>query len=197
MKWTDDLSYDIKTYTDFDDQDWPDVYCSSPTEVTDCNRAALLERFLRVKDTAKAVLEIGVCRNKEDSFTHVFLKNKNSKTIYVGIDLDDKSFLNDKENCIYTIQGTSSDVENNMNLCRNFGVEQFDFIFIDGWHSINQVLIDWEYTRWLSPTGIVGFHDTSGHPGPRRFVSALDKNKWNVEENLCVFDYGIGFTWKK
>jgi len=198
MKWFEDLSYNIKLNNSLDDQDGPlGVWPNSPAEVTDCNRYALLEKFIKVRDNAHAILEIGICRNQADSFTHVFLKNKKPETIYVGIDLDDKTFLNDDKKKIYTIRGSSTNIEPNMNICRNFGVKHFDFIFIDGWHSINQVLIDWEYTRWLSDTGIVGFHDTSGHPGPERFIKALNKNKWIVEENLCTLDYGIGFAWKK
>jgi len=74
---------------------------------------------------------------------------------------------------------------------------EFDFIFIDGWHSINQVLADWEYTNLLTDGGIVGFHDTSCHPGPHNFIKSLDKSKWDVIENCCPQDWGIGFARKK
>jgi hypothetical protein len=197
MKWEADLAKDIRTSTDFDDRDEavrPVVGCD---EVTDCNRAALLEKFLTVRDTCKAILEIGVCRNEKDSFTHVFLNNKLDETIYVGIDLNDKSFLNNPDKNIWTIQGDSGSVTEAMEIFKDLGVTEFGFIFIDGYHSINQVLTDWEYTQLLSHTGVVGLHDTSAHPGPMHFVAALDKSKWNVEENLCSLDYGIGFAWKK
>ena len=150
-----------------------------------------------MRDSCKAILEIGICRNKKESFTYVFLDNKKDETIYVGIDLDDKSFLNDPDKNIWTIQGDSSSITEAMEIFKDLGITEFDFIFIDGYHSINQVLIDWEYTRCLSSNGIVGFHDTSAHPGPMNFVAALDRKIWNVEENLCTLDYGIGFAWKK
>lgn len=205
MKWQQDLTKDIRTNTGFDDQDSSGGSIPHPyghlwpwQEVTEANRSAVKERFLRVKDNCPAVLEIGVCRNKEESITHVFLQNKNPETIYVGIDLDDKSFLNNAEQRVFTIQNTSSDIENNMKkMQEEFGVTEFGFIFIDGWHSINQVLLDWEYVRLLAPHGIVGFHDTSSHPGPHYFVKALNTDLWEVEENVCPTDHGVGFCWKK
>jgi hypothetical protein len=198
MKWEQDLVKDIRTGTAFDDRDEP-YTPQRPMleEVTESNRTALTERFLRMRDKCTAILEIGVCRNKEQSHTYCFLNNKKQDTIYVGIDLEDKSFLNDKEQNIYTIRNNSSDFEKNMELIRSFGVEKFDFIFIDGWHSINQCYDDWEYSSILSDHGVVAFHDVSYHPGPLHFIQAIDKTKWNVEENVCPLDYGLGFAWKK
>jgi hypothetical protein len=90
MKWEDDLVKDIRTFTAYDDLDGgsdahPYGYghtCDSegniiyPEEVTDCNRYYLLENFLKVRDNAKAILEIGVGRNGQESFVHVLTKNK-------------------------------------------------------------------------------------------------------------------------
>jgi predicted O-methyltransferase YrrM len=210
MKWESDLKENIKTYTSFDDEDGgvphPLGYeCKVvndevvyPEEVTDCNRYHLLQQFLKVRDNAKSILEIGIGRNAEQSFAYVFFNNKRKDTVYVGLDIDDRSFLRDQENNIHTIQNDSSNYQENVDIFKQyFGVEKFDFIFIDGWHSINQVLRDWEYTNLLADGGIVGFHDTSCHPGPHRFVNALDTTKWNVIQNCCPNDWGIGFAWKK
>ena len=49
----------------------------------------------------------------------------------------------------------------------------------------------------LSDTGTVGLHDTSHHIGPFLFIRNLDKDKWDVIENACPQDYGIGFATKK
>lgn len=210
MKWQTDLVKDIRTNTDFDDQDGgvphPLGYTGYynqygefiyPKEVTDCNRNALLQKFLTIKDNCKAILEIGIGRNSEESFAYVFFKNKKKDTVYVGLDIDDRTFLDDSENNIFTIRNDSSDYENNVRKFKELGVEKFDFIFIDGWHSINQVLRDWEYTNLLADGGIVGFHDTSCHPGPHNFINSLDTTKWNVETNMCPSDWGIGFASKK
>jgi hypothetical protein len=201
MKWEQDLIRDIRTKDDAYNK--KDVIIYDPSryhgriEVTDANRNSVKEYFLKVRDRCKAVMEIGVCRNGSSSFTHVFLNNKLDNTIYVGIDLDDKSFLNNTENNIHTIKGSSFDVEKNMEFFRSVGVEEFDFIFIDGDHSIMGVLNDWEYSRMLSKEGIVGFHDTSWHLGPREFVNNLNTEKWNVVPNTCPKDWGVGFAWQK
>lgn len=219
MKWESDLTKDIRTFTEFDDYDggpadWPDggiphplgtykityneygqaVY---PKEVTDCNRFALLQQFLRVRDNTKSILEIGIGRNAQDSFAYVFFNSKKHDTVYIGLDIEDRTFLNDSDKNIYTIQGNSSNFQENVIKFRELGVQKFDFIFIDGLHTINQVLIDWEYTNLLADGGIVGFHDTSCHPGPFNFVNALDQDKWVVEKNICPEDWGIGFAWRK
>ena len=204
MKWEQDLIKDIRTGTVYDDQDTTDQRIPHPNpqgwpwpEVTAANRDAVKEQFLKVRDNCKAILEIGVCRNKEDSITHIFLDNKLDDTIYVGIDLDDKTFLNDSDKNIWTIQGSSSSVPEAMEIFKDLGITEFGFIFIDGWHSINQVLTDWEYTQILSPDGIVGLHDTSTHPGPHLFMKALNKDIWDVQENVCPYDHGVGFAIRK
>lgn len=210
MKWETDLTYDIRTFTDFDDQDGGvphptgyghfidgQGYAIYPEEVTDCNRLALLSNFMKIRDDAKAILEIGIGRNGDKSFAHVFFNHKKKETVYIGLDIEDRAFLRNPENNIHTIQNDSSHYYENVEIFKNIGVTKFDFIFIDGWHSINQVLRDWEYTNLLTDNGIVGFHDTSCHPGPYGFIKALDKNKWEVIENCCPQDWGIGFARKK
>lgn len=206
MRWEQDLIKDIRTNSEFDNSDSNDGRIKPPEgwtwpsmEVSDCNRESLKERFLRVKDNCPAILEIRVNReiNGEYTTTGILLNNKNTETVYVGIDIDDKSYLNNQDRNIFTIKNTSMDVENNILKIKEFGVKEFGFIFIDGWHSINAVITEWEYTQLLAPHGIVGFHDTTQHPGPHYFVRNLNKDIWHVEENTCPFDHGIGFAWRK
>lgn len=202
MKWKQDLIRDIRSHTPDDDRDFisvPEMQYATHMrgEFTPDNRKFLTERFMEIKDRCRAILEIGVCRNSQQSSTYCFLNNKKDDTIYVGIDIDDKSFLNNVEKNIFTIQNSSWNLDFNRDVFNKLGINQFDFIFIDGWHSVNAVLTEWEYTDMLSDFGIVGFHDTAGHDGPYKFVRALNKDLWTVEENLCPDDYGIGFARKK
>jgi hypothetical protein len=214
MKWEKDLVADVRSNTQVDDlccginhylNLWPEASETdsvkntySGEEVTECNRIALKEQFLKVRDNCKAILEIGIGRNGDKSFGHVFFSNKKDETIYVGLDIEDRSWLCECGENIYTIQGNSSNYDENIKIIKEkFNVDEFDFIFIDGLHSLNQVLKDWEYTNLLSDNGIVGLHDTSHHIGPYLFIRNLDKNKWNVVENACPQDYGIGFASKK
>ena len=214
MKWQDDLVVDVRSNTEADDlccginhflNLWPSASefdsVKNPyagEEVTECNRQALKEQFLKVRDNCKAILEIGIGRNGDKSFGHVFFSNKKDETVYVGLDIEDRSWLCDCGENIYTIQGDSSDYDQIVGIIKDqFDIEQFDFIFIDGLHSLNQVLKDWEYTNLLSENGIVGLHDTSHHIGPFLFIQNLDTDKWDVIQNACPQDYGIGFATKK
>ena len=197
MKWEQDLIRDIRSHTSYDDMDGVDnPYGGAKGEFTKENADALTEYFLKIRDNCSAILEIGVCRNDQESSTHCFLKNKKQETVYVGIDLDDKTFLNNAEQNVHTIQHTSFDLISNFESFKSLGIRQFDFIFIDGWHSINAVMLEWEYTHLLGPNGIVGFHDSNYHPGPKEFVDAINQEKWNVVK-LCPDDYGISFAWRK
>ena len=214
MKWKSDLIEDVRSNTTADDlccgidhflNLWPDakdeesvINTYSGREVTECNRESLKQQFLKVKDNCKAILEIGIGRNGKDSFATVFFENKNDDTKYVGLDIQDRSWLVDCGENIFTIQGHSSNYDENVKIIKDkFEIGEFDFIFIDGLHSLNQVLRDWEYTNLLSDTGTVGLHDTSHHIGPFLFIRNLDKDKWDVIENACPQDYGIGFATKK
>jgi len=201
MQWVNDLVTDIRTSDNelnWNEQQTPSLRkYMGDIEVTEENRRVISEYFSKVRDTARAILEIGVSRNGEQSTTRVLLDDKKDETIYVGIDISDKSYLNNPDKNIYTIHNSSSDIEANIEKMKSWGVTEFDFIFIDGQHSINQVLIDWEYTKWLSKTGIVGFHDTNEHPGPYLFIRNLDSNKWVTLPDLCPNDWGVGMAWQK
>jgi len=216
MKWEDDLIRDIRVNTNHDDREdeyaliekYSEIYPNllkdktvfnryDGRECTECNKESLIEKFDLVKDKCRAILEIGVCRNNIDSFVYALLSRKKKETIYVGVDMNDKTYLNDLENNIFTIQEDSSNYESIITKCKEFGVEEFDFIFIDGLHTVNQLLKDWEYTKNLSDYGIVGFHDTSHHAGPYMFINHVDTKKWEVIVNDCPDDYGIGYVTKK
>ncbi|HBW87059.1 MAG TPA: hypothetical protein DEF82_10075, partial [Crocinitomicaceae bacterium] len=145
----------------------------------------------------RTFLEIGVCRNGQTSSTHTIIKNIPEGGTYLGVDLDDKSFLNNASKGIHTIKTSSSNYEEVVSKLKSLGVETLDFIFIDGWHSINQVLKDWEYTNLLSDGGVVALHDTTAHPGPFYFMKFLDRNKWEVYPNLCSGDHGLGYCFLK
>lgn len=204
MKWEQDLIRDIRTHTQFDNFDWNDGRIARPDpwppaiEVSDASRAALLEKFMLVRDNCPAILEIGIGRphNKDQTHTNILLTHKHPDTVYIGIDIEDRAWLNDPAKNIHTLVANSVNVQENIERFKSLGVSEFGLIFIDGWHSINNVLTEWEYTNMLVPHGIVGFHDVTEHPGPHYFVRALNTEKWNVEIHN-PWDYGIGFAWRK
>lgn len=217
-RWKQDLIKDIRVHDSRDDIDWNDgslpevpyrhIEVRHPSlgyivTMSSCNLHMLSAYFNLVKDTAHAILEIGVNHNAtptEMTSTKLFLTAKRKDTVYLGIDINDKTSLNSVHDNVYTMQVDSNNIHAVMDHANKLSISAFDFIFIDGWHSINQVMREWEYTKYLSANGIVGFHDTAMHPGPNLFLKYLNKTKWNVIENCCGFqenDFGIGFAWRK
>ena len=151
-----------------------------------------------IRNDCNAILEIGVGSRNERSFTKLLLDNKLTSTKYFGIDIKDKSEINDDKNNVFTLSTDSSDLEEIINFTKSHGVETFDFIFIDSWASINQVLNDWRFVDFLSDDGIIAFHDTNFHPGPTHLVNNLKLDRYEVykkcEQNT---DWGITFITKK
>jgi hypothetical protein len=157
-----------------------------------------LDKLLSKKEKI-TIVEIGVNRNSyNESSTSILLDNKRDCDIYVGIDIEDKTQLNNSSKNIFTIKNKSEKIEENLIKMKEFGVNKIDLLFIDGWHSLNQVYREWDYTSILSEDGIVGFHDTNGHTGPYFILQSIDTTIFDVYKYLSdVVDYGIGFAVRK
>ena len=193
MKWEEDLTKDVKFHDERDDIDHPFSGVCSPVEFSLCNQQHLIQSFLEIKDSCKTIVEIGVHRNGDQSSTWCFLNKKNKDTLYLGVDVEDKTFLDNAENNIHTLKANSSNYQEVVTTLSNLGCSSIDYLFIDGWHSINQVYADWEFTNLLSPEGVVGFHDVTNHPGPHAFINNLNPEKWETSI-WCKEDNGIGFA---
>lgn len=167
-----------------------------------CNREKLIEKLTLVGESCRCIVEIGVDRVddvQKITSTSVILNNKPANCFYLGVDVLDKSYLMDFSKNIHFLQTRSDNTNFILNYIKQCGHEYIDFLFIDGFHSVEQVYCDWELTKKLHPNGIVGFHDTAYHPGPNLFLKNLNKKLWQVQENACDFsinDYGIGFAWR-
>lgn len=202
MKWEQDLKKDIRFKNHLDDQEAPISelgfkWNGTSVEFTEENHKALQEAINFCKMKPKTFLEIGVCRNGSYSSTHTILKNLPKDGIYLGVDIEDKSYLNDASKGIFTLKTSSSNYDEVIAKLKSLKVDTLDFIFIDGWHSINQVLLEWEYTNILSDGGVVAFHDTTSHPGPYYFINNLKEDIWSVYPNICPNDHGFGYCFKK
>lgn len=162
-------------------------------EITDCNKSSLTEILSNVD--VKNVIEIGVARNSANSFTYQFLSSKTG--IYCGIDLDDKSFLNNEDNKVYTIQANSHEQERIRSYLNKCGINKCSVLMIDGWHSVTTVINDWLYSDLVEKGGVVIFHDTNYHPGPLLIVDAIDPKKYKVVK-YCQHrnDFGITAAYK-
>lgn len=202
MQWETDLVRDIRLNSHLDNEDCPIPQLGlrssgSAVEFTQENHKALQKAIDSCKTPPRTFLEIGVCRNGDGSSTHTIIKNIPKDGVYLGVDIKDKTYLNNPEKGINTIKTNSSNYDEVVSKLKSLGVDTIDFIFIDGWHSINQVLLDWEYTKILSNGGVVAFHDTNNHPGPYFFIRNLDHEKWIVFENECPNDHGFGYCYRK
>lgn len=166
-------------------------------EMSSCNRFMLEKKFLSLNNP-KSIVEIGVHRadkNFDKTSTSIFLKNKNLKTKYVGIDVDNKDFLRNEGDNIYTIESSSSRYDYIYDRLTQLGITQIDFLFIDSWHSVNHVIFsDWRYASLVSVGGIVGMHDTNNHPGPVMLTEAIDRDIFVVEKCCLENDHGIAFA---
>jgi hypothetical protein len=152
---------------------------------------------LAKKYSTYGIMEIGVSRNGDRSFTRALLNNKPDNVPYLGVDLDDKTYLNNVDKNIFTIKENSFNQESVRKYIKEIGMEKISILFIDGWHSVNAVINDWLYSDMLSENGIVVFHDTNYHPGPAVFLPAIDSELFRVEycfENQA--DYGMAIAYK-
>ena len=200
------LTQDIRVgYSEDNDKDWINIY-PNPFELVGnkefsmCNQAALTEEFSKVKDQTKVIVEIGVSRvtynqTYDQTSTSIFLRHKNPETIYLGIDIDDKTFLQGLERNVFTLQSKSEYYERVKAKLDALRITQIDFLFVDGWHSINQVIDELWYVDFMKPGGVIGFHDTNYHPGPSRIIKNLNPDIFEVRQ-YCQQqdDWGIGFA---
>lgn len=182
--------------SDYDnDADWAPFTRLCSAEVSSKNYN--LVKVITKNYMTHGVMEIGVSRNGEGSFTRAMLDNKPDDIKYLGIDLDDKSYLNSIEKNIFTLKENSFNQESVRNYMKEIEMENISILFIDGWHSVNACINDWLYSDLLSDNGIVIFHDTNYHPGPRVIIESIDRTKFKVERYFTdEDDYGITIAYK-
>jgi hypothetical protein len=171
-------------------EDWSVFTRGHPVEVT--KQSYDLVAMLAQPYATHGIMEIGVCRNGMGSFTHALLGNKPNHIPYLGVDLEDKTFLNNKEKNVFTIQSNSHDQDKVRSYAKEIGLEKISILLIDGHHSVNACINDWLYTDMISDNGIVIFHDTNSHPGPVVFLPAIDENMYKVTKFFeNDDDYGL------
>lgn len=177
------------------DDDWCDFTRLCSTEVSNQNFTTV-QRICKNYMT-HGILEIGISRNGEHSFTKSMLNIKPDNIKYLGVDLDDKSYLNDMYKNVYTIKENSFNRDVVISYAKEIGMNKISILFIDGCHSVNAVINDWQYIDMLSENGIVIFHDTNYHPGPTIFIESIDKNLFRVEKYFeSQDDYGLAIAYK-
>ena len=180
-------------FKDFDnDADWLEFTRPASREVSAANFNAVAS----IEINGPAV-EIGVSRNGNGSFTEAILRNKSQKFPYLGIDIDNKSYLDSAASNVHTLQCRSTDRHKVISKMELLGIRSLFLLLIDGWHSMNGVLNDWAYSELVCSGGYVVLHDTNGHP-PAVFIHAIDRNKYEVVQLFQgEDDYGLTICRKK
>ena len=191
---------------ELDDRDgfppeWP-TGVNTHLHFSECTKDHFVDLYSRVKDTCGAILEIGVWgephhQDNAGRSTELIQEMKNKETIYLGVDINDRSFVQDDENNFHFLQSDSMDTEKIHAKIKELGIEGFDFIFIDGWHSVNAVLHEWKHyvIPFLNKGGILVFHDTNSHPGPYVLFDSIDEEVFESEKYCLGNHYGLGAIW--
>ena len=192
LKWKPSLEPDISDDADWVGHPWQEI----PRHFTELDHKVLSDAFQSTVNP-KLILEIGVNRSEayEVSSTSTLIKIKPKTCGYLGVDIEDKSFIDDPENKVYTVKSNSAYKDRIFEiidiLCGKGS--KIDFMFVDGWHSVNQVLKEWEYWDRMSEKGIMGFHDINCHPGPVAVLDAVDPELFSVDYyGRGEHDWGIG-----
>lgn len=178
------------------DKEWESFSKRCSVEVSQRNYE--LVQSVSQKYMTHGIIEIGISRNGDGSFTQAMLKNKPRDVIYLGVDIEDKTYLNNLDENIYTIVESSFNRNSVIDYAKKIGLEKVSILFIDGFHSLNAVINDWQYVELLSDNGIIILHDTNYHPGPTVFVECIDNELFDVEKYFTdMDDYGVTIVYKK
>lgn len=170
-----------------------------PIEFSKQNQLLLKDILIKNKDKINNVLEIGVSRSVNNSSTKIIFDHKCIDCKYLGVDIEDKSFLDNPNKNINTIKVDSINRKTVFEKMKSLGINYFDLILIDGWHSVSSVINDWHYSQLLSENGIVILHDTSCHPGPFLLFGAIDEALYEKQKffNDSISDWGMAVIQKK
>lgn len=186
------------TLGDQDDLDCIHWITNPPKEFSTKNGEVLKEELIKLID-CRCIVEIGVHRNGQDSSTDILLKYKPRDCVYLGVDIDYKGYLDNKEENIYTIQCDSMNRAEVYQQLESLGCKEIDLLFIDGWHSINHSVNDWTYAERLSKDGVVLMHDMTMHPCLCTY-DAIDENLFEKKKYFTdpsEKDFGIAvIKWK-
>lgn len=181
-----------------DNQDHPAFGWPTGPEISGCNLGVVSDVMSRIGNNCRTVVEIGVHRNKDGSITNILMDQRPVGSTYVGIDINDKSYLDDPANRVFTIKANSHDQFLIRQRLQSIGVDKIDLLMIDGWHSVNTCVNDWCYVDMLSDHGVVILHDTNAHPGCIALFESVNDDVFDkVRHCVGQDDMGIATFWHK
>ena len=167
-------------------------------EMSDMNLSVLLNYLVQLGDTCKFIVEIGVMRDRNKQNTTLqFLKNKVKDCIYLGIDIEDRSYILSLADNVHFLRTDSGDLNKIVNYINTHINRPIDFLYIDGLHSVSQVGKEIALINYVRPGGVIGFHDIAYHPGPNAWIDAFSEKYFHINKYYADSDYGVGVIVKK
>lgn len=151
-------------------------------------------------DSLICAVEIGVTNSQyEVSSAKIVIDNMPKGAKYIGIDKVDRSSKLKGNSNVYFLRTDSSDIETVREYLDKLEVDSIDYLFIDGKHSVNQVVDDWRYAELVQDNGVILLHDTTLHPGPYTLFDAIDESIFEKEKYFVNVkeSYGISVIRKK
>ena len=170
---------------------------TSSQEVTNGNLDVVRSVVSELGESLRSIVEIGVNRNGDRSMSRILMDERPKGSFYLGIDLDDKSYLDDISANTWTLRCNSHDQDKIRGFLHDLRVTEIDLLFIDGNHSVDSCVNDWRYADMLSANGVVILHDTNGHPGCVALFEAINGDLFTKQRFCLENDFGIAVFRRK
>jgi len=198
-------TYSIPT-KDVDGFIWNDLIITEehnnhvPYEMTHMNIKQLYSVLKNYVSSDGLIVEIGVWRDPNSPnpvSSSLFIYEKNDICSYLGIDIEDRSYILNLKPNIHFLQTDSSNFDIIKNYIDTNIKKEIDFLFIDGLHTVEQVKKELALINLVKKGGVIGFHDISAHAGPNMWMEAFDPMMFDIYKFRDTVDWGIGFLIKK
>lgn len=149
---------------------WPNTF---PTAI-DQQTAEFLYSLIRIT-TPEIVIEIGTANGNSAIAIGQALEDNGIGKLY-AIDPDEQELVTLAIKKAKLQKRIEYVIDYSFNAIPSLHLNYVDFVFIDGNHSYENVVTDFNLVKNLiRPGGIIVFHDTIFHPGPRRLIQELQK----------------------
>ena len=188
LKYFPDLEPEVDNNADAPPFGWTGLQ-----EISDGNREIVRQAVEYLGANLTSAMEIGVDRSNAASMSRIIMEGRPARSFYLGVDINDKSYLDNAEANTWTLQCNSHDQTTIRDFLSLRGITQLDLLFIDGWHSVNTCVNDWRYTDLIRPGGIVLLHDSNSHPGCAALFDAVDDTVYD-KARYCTEDTDFGIA---